>query len=108
MCHLRDFPCGPVVKNLPFNAGDVGSVPGEGTKILRATEQLSLGTATAEPVCHNQTALQANAEPVCHNRSVHHKQMLSPCATTSVHHKQKVPVTQPRSHILQPGPDAAQ
>ena len=68
MCHLRDFPCGPVVKNLPFNAGDVGSVPGEGTKILRATEQLSLGTATAEPVCHNQTALQANAEPVCHNQ----------------------------------------
>ena len=59
MCHLRDFPRGPVVKNLPFNAGDVGSVPGEGTKILRATEQLSLGTATAEPVCHNQCAPQA-------------------------------------------------
>ena len=53
MCHLRDFPCSPVVKNLPFNAGDMGSVPGKGTKILHATEQLSLGTATTEPMCHN-------------------------------------------------------
>ena len=29
----RTFPCGPVVKNLPFNAGDTGSIPGWGTKI---------------------------------------------------------------------------
>ena len=27
----RDFSGGPVVKNLPFNAGDVGSVPDRGT-----------------------------------------------------------------------------
>ena len=27
---------GPVVKNLPSNAGDVGSIPGQGTKILSA------------------------------------------------------------------------
>ena len=25
---LRDFPGGPVVKNLPSNAGDAGSIPG--------------------------------------------------------------------------------
>ena len=25
---LRDFPGGPVVKNLPSNAGDVGLIPG--------------------------------------------------------------------------------
>ena len=37
-----DFPSGPVVKNLPFNAGDVGSVPGMGTKIPHALGQLSL------------------------------------------------------------------
>ena len=30
---LRDFPGGPVVKNLPSNAGDVGLIPGQGTKI---------------------------------------------------------------------------
>ena len=30
---LRDFPSGPVVKNSPSNAGDMGSAPGQGTKI---------------------------------------------------------------------------
>ena len=28
-----DFPGGPVVKNSPSNAGDMGSIPGQGTKI---------------------------------------------------------------------------
>ena len=28
--HSLDFPGGPVVKNLPANAGDVGSIPGMG------------------------------------------------------------------------------
>ena len=28
-----DFPVGPVVKTLPSNAGDVGSVPGQGSKV---------------------------------------------------------------------------
>ena len=27
---LKDFPGGPVVKNLPVNAGDMGSIPGPG------------------------------------------------------------------------------
>ena len=35
-----DFPDGPVVKNLPPNAGDIGSIPGRGTKIPHATWQL--------------------------------------------------------------------
>ena len=39
---LRDFPGGPVVKNLPSNAGDVGSIPGQGTGIPHALGQLSL------------------------------------------------------------------
>ena len=29
----RDFPDGPVVKNPPSTAGDVGSIPGQQTKI---------------------------------------------------------------------------
>ena len=45
-----DFPGGPVVKNLPCNAGDAGSIPGRGTKIPQAMEQLSPLTATTEPV----------------------------------------------------------
>ena len=38
---MKDVPGGPVVKNLPCNA-DTGSIPGQGTKIPYATEQLSL------------------------------------------------------------------
>ena len=29
----RDFPDGPAVKNLPCNAEDLSSIPGQGTKI---------------------------------------------------------------------------
>ena len=47
----RDFPDGPVVKNPPCNAWDVGSIPGWGTKIPHATGQLSL--RALEPACHN-------------------------------------------------------
>ena len=38
---FRDVPGGPVVKNPPSSAGDVGSIPGWGTKIPRAAGQLS-------------------------------------------------------------------
>ena len=41
-----DFPGSPVVKNLPRNAGDVGLFPGQGTKIPRTLEQLSLHATT--------------------------------------------------------------
>ena len=34
---MRVFPGGPVVKNLPSNAGDSGSIPGPGTKISHAS-----------------------------------------------------------------------
>ena len=37
-----DFPGGPVVKNPPFNARHVGSVPGQGTKNPQVAGQLSL------------------------------------------------------------------
>ena len=40
----RNFASGPVVKNLPSNAGDVGSIPGWGAKILHVVGQLSLPT----------------------------------------------------------------
>ena len=40
---MRDFFGGPVIKNPPSNAGDMGSVPGpQGTKIPNALGQLSL------------------------------------------------------------------
>ena len=45
-----DFPNGPMVKNLPCNAGDTASIPGLGTNIPHATEQLNL------PMHHNYRA----------------------------------------------------
>ena len=39
-----------MVNNAPYNAGDVGSIPGQGTKILHAMEQLSPCTTTRESI----------------------------------------------------------
>ena len=44
----RDFPGGPVVKDLLANAGGIGSIPGHETKIPRAAEQLSPFTTSTE------------------------------------------------------------
>ena len=64
MCQTEDywdFPGGPVVKNLPTNAGDVGLIPGQETKISHVSGQLSLHTTTRKkPVCRNK-------EPKCSN-----------------------------------------
>ena len=61
-----DFPGGPVIKNLPANAGDmVGSIPDWGTEILRATGQLSHTTTcswgTIEPLLCYCRARKATA-----------------------------------------------
>ena len=43
-----DFPDGLLVKNPPSNAGDMGSIPGWGTKIPHAMGQRGLHTPTRE------------------------------------------------------------
>ena len=69
----RDFPDGPMVKNLPCNAGDTGSIPGRGTKIPYAMGQLSLCATTTEPAHSGAHTSQldslraATAEPAQHN-----------------------------------------
>ena len=50
----RDFPHGPVVENLPRDAGDEGSISGQ----AQAAGQLGLHPAATEPVSHN-------ADPAC-------------------------------------------
>ena len=47
-----DFPGGPVVKNPSASAGDTGSIPGQGTKIPPAIDQLSLHTTRETPTSH--------------------------------------------------------
>ena len=44
----RDFPGGPVVKNPPCNAEDLGLVPGLGTKIPLAAGRLKSLCTTAK------------------------------------------------------------
>ena len=46
---VRDFSGVQWLKNQPCNAGDMGLIPGWGTKIPHAAEQLSLHSTTREP-----------------------------------------------------------
>ena len=48
---IQDFPGGPVVKNLPCNAGDMGLIPGWGTKTPHTEEELSPSIPTRESMC---------------------------------------------------------
>ena len=45
------FPADPVVKNPLSNAGDMGSIPGQGLKVPQAVRKLSPHTATETPCC---------------------------------------------------------
>ena len=54
----RDVPGGPVVENAPCKTEDKDLIPGQGTKIPYASEQLSPHTASTElhalePTCCN-------------------------------------------------------
>ena len=54
-----------MVKNPPSNAGDVGSIPGRGTKISHAGGQLSPRATATEPVHLNERAREPQtAEPM--------------------------------------------
>ena len=55
---LGGLPWCPVVKNPPSNTGDTGSIPGQGTKIPHAQEQVSPHTARKEPAFSNQDPTQ--------------------------------------------------
>ena len=77
----RDFPSGPVVKNPPYNAGETGSIPGQGTKIPHTAGQLacapqllSLRASTRECATNyrahalwNPSATTRERKPKCHN-----------------------------------------
>ena len=51
-----EFPVGPVVKNLPSDAGDTGLIPGWGAKTSHVTGPLSR-RATAREACASQEPL---------------------------------------------------
>ena len=65
----QDFPSGPVVKNLPSNAGDTGSISIRGTKIPHAKGLLNpQATAREKPPCHHR-------EPTCAATKTQHSQI---------------------------------
>ena len=72
-----DFPGGPVVGNPSCGAGNVGSVPGWGTKIPHAAEQLSPHPTTTEPACSRACMLQL--ESMLHNNSKSDKKDPASC-----------------------------
>ena len=52
--NIQDFPGGLVFNNPPFNARDMGLIPGRGTKIPHAAEQLSPHATTTELMHHSE------------------------------------------------------
>ena len=64
----RDFPAGPVVENPISNAGDAGSIPGWGTKIPHAVEQLSPRAPTRESVPHDERSHGMQLRPATANK----------------------------------------
>ena len=70
-----DFPSGPVVKNLPSNAGDMGLIPG--WQISHAVGQLRLWDTTTEPAHRSE-------EPVCHKTQHRHTHTQTQTHTQSV------------------------
>ena len=79
----RDFPGGPVVKNLPANAGDMGSIPGPGNSLMLQSDM---------PMCHNYWSPHTLQPRLCNKRS---------------HHNEK-PKTKSSPHTLQLGKDCTQ
>ena len=55
-----------MVNNAPYNAGDVGSIPSQGTKIPHVMEQLSLQATLLNPT-DSRAPHAATTEPTCHN-----------------------------------------
>ena len=49
---LMDFLGGPGVKSPPSNTGDLGSIPGRGTR-FHMPWALSLRATVKDPACHN-------------------------------------------------------
>ena len=98
----RDFTGGPVVKNPPSSAGDMGSIPGRGTKIPHAAGQVSPVPQLLSP---RAPQLQS---PRATNYRAH--VLWSPLATTRekpVRHSEESARHNERSRVPQLRPNAA-
>ena len=64
---LENFPSGSVIENLPSNAGDMGSIPCQGTEIPHATGQLSPCPTTRGPACPNERSVPPQQRTISRN-----------------------------------------
>jgi len=85
MCNKKQDPGGLVVKSLPANAGDMGSIPGPGTKIPHAVEQLRPDATTTEPGATAAKACTSQEKSLCSaTREATEMRSLSPTAKNPV------------------------
>ena len=71
----RDFPGGPVIKNLSYSSGGAGSIPGKGTKIPCEAAQLRPQVAATELVHPgDRTTTRGKSEAAT---KTHHSQKLN-------------------------------
>ena len=71
--HHRDFPGGPVVKNVPSNAGDASLIPGQGSKIPHAERPRSLSATIERSLKLAQQKIPwAETQTQCSQRKGHH------------------------------------
>ena len=78
-----------MVKIPPFNTGDAGSIPGQGTKIPHATGQLSPSATTTELTWLNKRArVLQTTEPTCPGARVPQLERNASrrCAVTKIPH----------------------
>lgn len=60
---------GPVVKNQPGNARDMGLITGQGTELPHATGQISPHADTRQSLCHSERLLHdATKDPMQPNK----------------------------------------
>ena len=85
-----DFPGGAVVKNLPANTGDMGSIPGPGRSHMPGATKL---------VCHNYWACAL--EPTSHNYWAHVPQLLTEAGAPRAHALQQEKPPQWEARALQ-------
>ena len=89
-----------MVKNPPSDAGDMGSIPGQGTKIPHAAGPLGPHTTTTELTHLNKTArVPQTTEPAC--PGAHAPQL----ERKPAHHNKSSHMPQGRSRMLQLRPD---
>ena len=112
-----DFPCGPVGENLPPKAGNMGSIPGRGTKIPHAATKEACApqleklphTAQLEKVPHSTTRESPHAPhveklPHTTRESPHtHLERLPHTAREGPHtHRERLPHTAREGHTQDP------